>query len=472
MKKLICALGLSLLTALPATADSTDLRVLIDVSGSMKANDPNSLRGPAAELIARLLPAKSRAGAWLFGTQTRSLVDYGDVDLAWRDQTVQSSANIPSRDLFTDIEGALKVGLSKPSTQDKACHLILVTDGLIDLKAGAAAIRDSRARIESQWISKAKTMGCRVHTLGLSDQADLALLNRIAQGTGGLSAKLTGSAELIPVILDALELALPGNRLPLAEQNFQVDESVIRQTIISLGNYDVPLELLAPDGTVITPDNLPAGVEYQEADGFQLYQITNPDAGEWKAANDVPINRVLADSEIEMLLESWPSTIESGQPLNAVVTFNRNKSPLDPSIQIELSGRMESDADQIPLSFEQQNNRYSAPVELTEPGTYQLEILAKGDDFARGLSRMIQVIEPQVPIALESGTTQKIQSFEAPASLPEIEPKETRPAPAIDTSIQTNDGLTLTQWFWMIAAGLLVLIVGLAFWLARAEKKA
>ena len=133
---------------------------------------------------------------------------------------------------------------------------------------------------------------------------------------------------------------------------------------------------------------------------------------------------------------------------------------------------MESDADQIPLSFEQQNNRYSAPVELSEPGTYQLEILAKGDDFVRGLSRMIQVIEPQVPIALESGTTQKIQSFEAPASLPAIEPKETSPAPTIDTSIQTNEGLTLTQWFWMIAAGFLVLIIGLAFWLARAEKKA
>ena len=133
---------------------------------------------------------------------------------------------------------------------------------------------------------------------------------------------------------------------------------------------------------------------------------------------------------------------------------------------------MESDTDQIPLSFEQQKNRYSAPVELSEPGTYQLEILAKGDDFARGLSRMIQVIEPQVPIALESGTTPEIQSFEAPANLPAIESKENSPAPTIDTSIQTNDGLTLTQWFWMIAAGLLVLIVGLAFWLARAEKKA
>ena len=132
---------------------------------------------------------------------------------------MQSSANIPGRDLFTDIEGALKVGLSMPSTKI-GVSVILVTDGLIDLKAGAAAIRDSKARIESQWISKAKTMGCRVHTLGLSDQADLALLNRIAQGTGGLSAKLTGSAELIPVILDALELALPGNRLRIDRTEF------------------------------------------------------------------------------------------------------------------------------------------------------------------------------------------------------------------------------------------------------------
>src|SRR6187402_3821518 len=40
----------------------SDVRVLIDISGSMKQTDPQNLRKPAVDLIARLLPDKSRAG--------------------------------------------------------------------------------------------------------------------------------------------------------------------------------------------------------------------------------------------------------------------------------------------------------------------------------------------------------------------------------------------------------------------------
>ncbi len=44
-----------------------DLRLLIDVSGSMKESDPDNLRAPALELIVRLLPEGARAGVWTFG---------------------------------------------------------------------------------------------------------------------------------------------------------------------------------------------------------------------------------------------------------------------------------------------------------------------------------------------------------------------------------------------------------------------
>lgn len=75
MRRLFAALvaGLIVIGA-PMAWAATDLRVLIDVSGSMKANDPSSLRQPAAELIARLLPVDSRAGVWLFGSESRFLV--------------------------------------------------------------------------------------------------------------------------------------------------------------------------------------------------------------------------------------------------------------------------------------------------------------------------------------------------------------------------------------------------------------
>ena len=58
----------SLLTGLIAatlpivvSANPTDVRVLVDVSGSMKKADPKAVRGPATALLATLLPDQSQA---------------------------------------------------------------------------------------------------------------------------------------------------------------------------------------------------------------------------------------------------------------------------------------------------------------------------------------------------------------------------------------------------------------------------
>ena len=59
--------------AVPVSADVSesglkpDVRLLIDISGSMKQSDPENLRAPALDLIVRLLPEGSRAGVWIFG---------------------------------------------------------------------------------------------------------------------------------------------------------------------------------------------------------------------------------------------------------------------------------------------------------------------------------------------------------------------------------------------------------------------
>lgn len=441
----------------------TDLRVLIDVSGSMKSNDPNALRQPAAELIARLLPPQSQAGVWLFGTQTRALVDYGVVDPQWRTATLSSSDTISSSDQYTDIEQSLTEGLQPATHANKQCHVILVTDGLIDLRAGQAAIRESRARIETQVIAQARQQDCRIHTLSLSDQTDKALLNRLSQATGGLSAQLTGAAQLLPVVLDALELALPDNRLPIQGQSFQVDESVNKQTIISLTPTDQALQLVSPSGQIITPDNLPENVEYQTSQGFQLYQITNPEPGIWQSLGDAKIDRVLADADINLSIIDLPGTLELGQPLNVVVRITQG----DQAVQLndlDLRGTINDQ----PLTFEARGDDLLAPVTLDQPGSYILEIQARSGLFERTLNRTIEVIEPQVASALESGTTQGVQTFKAPAAVPAIEVQAT---PVVEP-VSTNEGLTLLQWLWIIGAAGLGLIVLIAFWLSRAEKKA
>ncbi|KKN16602.1 hypothetical protein LCGC14_0974140, partial [marine sediment metagenome] len=47
--------------------ESPDIRIIVDISGSMKETDPNNLRQPAVRLLARVLPEGSTAGVWTFG---------------------------------------------------------------------------------------------------------------------------------------------------------------------------------------------------------------------------------------------------------------------------------------------------------------------------------------------------------------------------------------------------------------------
>ena len=42
----------------------SDVRVVVDISGSMKKNDPNNLRAPAVRMLVGLMPEEARTGVW------------------------------------------------------------------------------------------------------------------------------------------------------------------------------------------------------------------------------------------------------------------------------------------------------------------------------------------------------------------------------------------------------------------------
>ena len=57
---LIITLGVQFtLNAAKSTKPRSDVRVLVDMSGSMKKNDPDNLRIPAVQLMSNLLPPDS-----------------------------------------------------------------------------------------------------------------------------------------------------------------------------------------------------------------------------------------------------------------------------------------------------------------------------------------------------------------------------------------------------------------------------
>ncbi|RZA07175.1 MAG: VWA domain-containing protein, partial [Moraxellaceae bacterium] len=106
--RLLCyslAIALSLVVQIAQAEDATtpDVRVLIDVSGSMKQNDPNNLRVPAIELLCRLMPQGSRAGVWFFAQGVTPVVKLSPVDAEWKKNAIRLSKTINSQGLLTDI---------------------------------------------------------------------------------------------------------------------------------------------------------------------------------------------------------------------------------------------------------------------------------------------------------------------------------------------------------------------------------
>lgn len=84
-----------------------DIRIVVDVSGSMKRTDPSNLRIPALKLLNGLIPDGARAGVWTFGRYVNMTVKWGKVDDAWRRQADLRANQIHSNGLYTNIEKAL-----------------------------------------------------------------------------------------------------------------------------------------------------------------------------------------------------------------------------------------------------------------------------------------------------------------------------------------------------------------------------
>ena len=271
---------LALSYAVPSHAQPADVRVLVDVSGSMKQADPNAVRGPATALLAALLPDNSLGGIWLFGSDVRPLVPYGPVSSRWDTLGAPIESSIGSTDRFTHIESALRTGVETGGTDLAACHVILITDGLVDVQGGRDASQASRDRILKAVVPNAQSRQCRIHTIALSEDADLPLLRQIALQTDGLFTLIDQPGDLIPVMLDALELALRSQQLPVRDGQIQIDADIEQLRFIRLGNEPV-VALTGPQGP-ISRDTQSDVLDWYKGRGYEALIWNRPSSGVYR----------------------------------------------------------------------------------------------------------------------------------------------------------------------------------------------
>ncbi|WP_189270601.1 vWA domain-containing protein [Thalassolituus oleivorans] len=390
-------------TAAEQNTQPGDVRIIIDISGSMKDTDPQNLRRPALNLLVELLPDNSRAGVWTFGRYVNMLVPLDTVNASWRRNAKAKSSEINSAGLNTNLVDALDKALWQMAPDSGYQHtVILLTDGRIDMdKSGgdpATKVNSAeRQRLIKEVLPKYIEAGAKIHTLALSNAADLETLQQIAMETEGLFLQANTADDLMPAFLKAFDRAVPAEQVPLTNNHFDIDSSIEEFTaLIFRGTSGRETQLIAPSGAVITQavaDNQD-NVRWHHDLNFDLITVSGPEAGEWSVDADVdPDNRVQILSDLKLSVSGVPANLFSGAPIDMnIALVNEGEVVTEPavlqltdiSMQVtapdgRTGSKLLSDPENLPPEgvFRETMSR------LSMPGEYRIEVNAIGRTFQR-----------------------------------------------------------------------------------------
>ncbi|WP_165495802.1 VWA domain-containing protein [Marinobacter halodurans] len=397
----------------PALPEPQDVRIVVDISGSMKDSDPNNLRRPAVRLLARMLPDDARGGVWTFGQYVNMLVPSGEVTPKWREMAVKRSPEINSVALRTNIGEALEVA-SDDFYGDRRfdnTHFILLTDGVVDISRDAAVNARERNRILDEVVDRIRSRGATIHTIALSDNADLALLERLAVETGGTFSVAPDADALNRVFAETLNTAAPQPEVPIENKRFRISEDVHEFTaLIFHEGDDQPLALMTPDRKRVTHDRHPDNVRWYSEEAYDLITVDKPAEGEWQVDGELGAqSRVTVVSDLRMAVSPLPNFFYTGQPVSVDASFYDHDKPitnpdflgvLDVSLTLSTQdGR--SGTKRLSGETPPADGVYSDTIDkLSEPGTYDLKLVADGKTFARQFSARI-TLRPPVSVTVE-----------------------------------------------------------------------
>ena len=314
---LLLVVGLQIVQA---AAPTSEVRVLIDVSGSMKKTDPNNLRKPALRLLIGILPKDSRAGVWNFAQGASLQVRPGKVTDAWRKQASQRAKRIHSRGLYTNIEAALKASTAdwKKSDYRIKRNLILLTDGVVDVSKDPRKSAASRERILKTILPDLKRAGVKVHTIALSKNTDEELLRTLSMATDGGFIQVDSANELERMFLRLFEKTADVDAVPIMENKFKVDKSVRDFTILIFRSPTAtkPAAVISPSNKRYTYQQHPRSIDWHHEKNYDLVTVSNPEEGEWSLDTVVdPDNRVMVVTNLSLKVDSLPNNLIMGDEL-------------------------------------------------------------------------------------------------------------------------------------------------------------
>ncbi|QTF91523.1 vWA domain-containing protein [Halomonas sp. BM-2019] len=406
-----------------------EVRVIIDVSGSMRHNDPDQLAASALELLASLLPDGTRAGVWTFGVRVDNPLPPAEVEDAWRERAMALRPALVEYQPFTDIEAAVREAAEEPASGWN--HLILLTDGMIDLSPSRGpkpAVDDaSRRRLLDELAPTLVERGVVVHAIAFSDEADLDLVERLSRASGGLPALVQSPESLLGAFLDIAERIFPADQVPLVEGRFVIEPGV--EAFSALLFHDpasAALGLVAPDGTRHDADNPPPGASWQVEPRFDLVRVPDPPPGEWRLEGEVGDSRIEVTSSLSLHTSELPATLFLDFPLPVEAWLTRGGEPWEGAPEgLAATAELLDGAERVQarVRLSRQAERFVGELPApTQPGAARLRLRIEGEGLSRQRAQAVNVL-PAIAARHEPGSSRVVLE----ALHPELDHASARP---------------------------------------------
>ncbi|WP_148254316.1 vWA domain-containing protein [Aidingimonas lacisalsi] len=380
-----------------------DVRVIFDVSGSMRDNDPEQLSVSALELLVALLPSGIHGGIWRFGERVDKAQAVAPIDRDWRAQAQALAPSLVDYQQFTDIEAAVRAAAEEDGGQGQR-HLILLTDGMIDLPADDQRSDDASRRVLLDELApRLAEQGTVIHAIAFSPEADLAMVQRLAQSSDGLATLAETPDVLLSSFLNILERIFPSDQVPLEDDRFVIDSDVESFSALLFHEPDESSPtLVGPDGQRYRRgDDLPDDIRWQSESRFDLITIPSPEEGEWHVEGDVGSDsRISVASSLVLRTSPLPPTLYLGfdLPVSAWLEEDGERAsdlPEGLEIKAELFD-MEDEIQSVSrLEHDEDGRRFVGMLPAPErTGNARLVITADAEGFQRQRVQAVNVLPP------------------------------------------------------------------------------
>jgi hypothetical protein len=461
---LFCLSVLLVCLALPVQA--SDMRLLIDISGSMKQNDPQNLRIPAVNLLLQMAPTEATVGVWTFGHDVSALVPYQAVSERWKRDALVKAKRINSSGLYTNIGGILETVLQGPA----GGAALLLTDGMVDISKDPAMNVIERHRIISTVLPRLAERGTVIHAVALSDNADIALLEELAESTGGIFEVARSPADLTRIFVRLFDDAVEQDRVPLQGNVFMVDSSIEEFTLLVFRNPEEGvIQLRGPDQQFYLAGDHPDFIQWYQDQGYELITVKAPVEGSWElfAIADAE-NRVTVLSDLQLKVSSLLNTLQLGEaPLISVEFLQDDGRIVDSAflglLDVQLIVMRPDNTRQAKRLETHDGGVFTEALDIfDEPGRYLVKISVDGKTFQREFVQTLDINAPAPVVGHVVADDVVLESAELDDA--EAEEKEEE---------GEGGGLDLQRYGLygaLVLGNLLVFGVGIAFYRSRQRR--